>query len=196
MAFTLYTDSNMTHEAASPYPIDFNGTGTNDFVLYFGSPYTHETLTPKTGEIMLIPFSRLKAWQPEQNYSFGQIIEPPVANGYMYQCVQAGQTGKTEPVWGIAVNKQCTSGSARFTNLGAKFKAADLKLSLTQQGLETAIGGAALGLGNQLQGGKAIPVYIRVSNSDKSARSDRSDPCISIRLSETMLDTIVQSGHP
>lgn len=195
MPFTLYADEQMTREAISPYQLDFNGTGKNEFRLYFGSPYSYETLKPKSDEqIMLIPASRLEKWQPEYGYSIGNIIEPTVANGCMYQVLSNGTTSTREPEWSTVPNTQCSSGGVVFVNLGAKFQLEDIRLSLTQSGLDNAAPGAFLPLGEQLQGGKAIPVFIRVTNNDSTPRSDRSDPCISIRLNATTTETIAHSG--
>lgn len=195
MSFTLYADEQMTSEAVSPYQLDFNGTGKNEFRLYFGSPYSYETLKPKSdGQIMLIPASRLEKWQPNYGYRFGNIVEPTAANGCMYQVVSNGTTSTREPEWSTVPNTRCSSGGVVFTNLGAKFQPEDIRLSLTQSGLDKAAPGAFLALGAQLQGGKAIPVFIRVTNNDSAPRSDRSDPCISIRLNATTTETIAHSG--
>ncbi|WP_100114361.1 hypothetical protein [Snodgrassella alvi] len=190
MPFMLYTDAQMTMEANSPYQLDFNGAGKNEFKLFFGSPYSNEVLKPKSDpQIMLVPASRLKKWEPNRVYSFGNIIEPIVSNGCMYQCLDNAQTGSSEPAWRAERGSKCSSGSTTFINLGAKFQPADVQLALTYAGLDTANAGAALELGTQLQGGKAIPVYIRVTNTSNSVRSDRSDPCISIRLNATITET-------
>lgn len=195
MSFTLYADEQMTREAVSPYQLDFNGTGKNEFRLYFGSPYSYETLKPKSDEqIMLIPASRLKKWQPNSGYGFGNIVEPTVANGCMYKVIGNGRTSLNEPAWSTELNSQCSSGGVIFVNIGAKFQPEDIRLSLTQSGLDKATPGAFLALGGQLQGGKAIPVFIRITNNDNTPRSDRSDPCIIIRLNATTTETIAHSG--
>ena len=196
MSFSLYTDEQMTSEAVSPYQLDFNGTGKNEFRLYFGSPYSYETLRPKSDrQIMLIPASRLKKWQPDSGYGFGNIVEPTVANGCMYKVIGNGRTSSNEPAWSTEPDSQCSSGGVVFINIGAKFQPEDIRLSLTQSGLDKAEPGAFLPLGGQLQGGKAIPVFIRITNSDNTPRSDRSDPCISIRLNATTTETIPHSGN-
>jgi hypothetical protein len=190
MPFILYTDAQMTMEAVSPYQLNFNGAGKNDFQLFFGSPHPNETLKPKSDQqIMLVPASRLKKWEPNRVYSFGNIVEPVVSNGYMYQCLDNAQTGNNEPAWGRERGSKCSSGSTIFINLGEKFQPANVQLSLTQAGLETAGAGGALELGTQLQGGRAIPIFIRVTNPSNSVRSDRSDPCISIMLNATITET-------
>lgn len=196
MPFTLYEDEQMTREAVSPYQLNFNGTGKNEFRLYFGSPYSYETLRPKSDQqIMLIPASRLEKWQPERGYSIGDIVEPTAANGCMYQVLNNGTTSTQEPEWSTVPNARCSSGGVVFANLGAKFQLEDIRLSLTQSGLGNAAPGAFLPLGGQLQGGKAVPVFIRVTNNDSTPRSDRSDPCIIIRLNATTTETIAHSGN-
>ncbi|WP_370387378.1 hypothetical protein [Snodgrassella alvi] len=195
MAFTLYTDAKMTTEASSPYQLDFNGVGVSDFKLFFGSPYVYETLKPKSDQqIMLIPASRLKKWQAGGTYGFGNIVEPTVANGCMYQCLGSGQAGSNEPAWSTDYGSECTSGGLVFVNLGAKFQPTDIRLALKQSDLGSAVSGEALAIGTELKGGTAIPVYIRVTNSNNAVRTDRTDPCISIRLNATTTETVVQTG--
>lgn len=190
MPFMLYTDAKMTVEVSNPYQMNFNGTGDCDVLLFFGSPDASEILRPKTDQkIMLIPSSRLKKWQPNLAFGVGSIIEPVTPNGCMYQSVNNVATGSNEPAWSQEQGSKCSSGGAIFVNLGAKFQPADVSLSLTADGLNSANGGQALALGAELQGGRAMPIYMRVSNHNGGVRSDRSDPCISIRLNATTTTT-------
>jgi hypothetical protein len=45
------------------------------------------------------------------------LIMPTVANGCMYQCVQGGITGATEPNWTTAKNSIVISGTAKFKSI-------------------------------------------------------------------------------
>ncbi|WP_144235836.1 hypothetical protein [Snodgrassella alvi] len=195
MSFTFYRDEQMTITAVNPYQLDFNRAGKTEFRLYFGSPYSYETLKPKSdGQIMLIPASRLEKWQPERGYSIGNIVEPTIANGCMYQVLSNGTTSTKEPEWSAVPNTQCSSGGVVFVNLGEKFQPNDIKMALTRDGLDRGTAGAALQLGEQLKGGKSIPVYFRINNASSTARSDRSDPSVSLSLNATITETIAHTG--
>lgn len=188
MPFLLYTDAQMTTEAISPIQLDFNGRGKKEIKLYFGSPDPDERLVPKTDDqIMLTATSRLKKWEAEHTYHTGDIVEPTIANGYMYQCLDNGQSGSNEPAWTTKPGSKCSSGGLIFINLGEKFQPADVRIASSAAGLDNA--GSVLELGAQLRGGSALPVFIRVTNSSNTVRSDRTDPCISIRLNATTTET-------
>jgi len=195
MSFTFYKDEQMTITANDSYQLDFNGVGKTEFRLYFGSPYSHETLRPVSDQqIKLILNSRLKKWQPNYSYSIGNIVEPTIANGCMYQVLSNGTTSTREPEWSTVSNAQCSSGGVVFVNLGEKFQPNDIKMALTRDGLDKGTAGAALQLGEQLKGGKSIPVYFRINNASSTARSDRSDPSVSLSLNATITETIAHTG--
>ncbi|WP_371751570.1 hypothetical protein ABX013_15740 [Snodgrassella alvi] len=185
----------MTITAANLYQLNFNGVGKTEFRLYFGSPHSHETLRPVSDQqIMLILNSRLKKWQPNSGYGFGNIVEPTKANGYMYKVIGNGRTDLNEPEWGTEPDSQCSSGSVTFINLGAKFQPNDINMALSRSGLDKVTAGSALQLGEQLKGGKSIPVYFRITNSSSNKRSDRSDPSVSLSLNATITETIAHTG--
>lgn len=188
MPFLLYTDAQMTTEAISPFQLDFNGRGKQEIKLYFGSPDPNERLTPKTDDkIMLAATSRLKKWESEHTYHAGDIVEPTMANGYMYQCSGNGQSGSSEPAWTTKPGSKCSSGGLIFINLGEKFQPAGVQIASSAAELNNA--GSVLELGAQFHGGSALPVFIRVTNSSNTVRTDRTDPCISIRLNATTTET-------
>ena len=105
----------------------------------------------------------------------------------MYQCSGNGQSGSSEPAWTIKPGSKCSSGGLIFINLGEKFQPADVQIAASAAGLDDA--GSVLELGAQLRGGGAIPVFIRVTNPSNTVRSDRTDPCIIIRLNATTTET-------
>lgn len=195
MSFTFYKDEQMTITAISPYQLDFNRAGKTEFRLYFGSPYSYETLRPVSDEqVMLILSSRLKKWQPNYFYSFGNIVEPTIANGCMYQVLDNDRTSSIEPEWSTVPNTKCSSGRVTFVNLGEKFQPDDIKIALTHDGLDKVTAGTALQLGEQLKGGKSIPIYFRINNPSSTARSDRPDPSVSLSLNATIIETVVHTG--
>lgn len=186
MAFSLWSNEEMTIEASSPFNLTFNGQGTHEFMLFFGSPDRTEVARAKSGgDIMIMPANQLKHWQPSKYYRDGDIIEPRTANGLMYKCTQAGTSGKDEPNWDTSLlGRENNSGTAKFLNYGNKFIQADVQLALAKQKLDSSVGGAAVSLGEQILGGSPIALYFRVTNRYSRVRSDASDPCIFLATNE------------
>lgn len=180
--FSLWQNAEMTIEASSPLNLNFNGTGTSEFMFYFGSPDRSETARAADGgEIYIMPVSVLKKWTPNTYYADGDIIEPLTSNGLMYRCTQSGTTGSTEPVWDTStLGRENISGSAHFLNYGNKFVPADIQIATHRQKLDEATGGSAVRLGEEILGGVPIALYFRVTNHYPKVRSDASDPCIFI----------------
>ncbi|PIT55020.1 hypothetical protein BHC59_11930 [Snodgrassella alvi] len=187
MAFMLYTDKKMRNPANTR--LTFNGVGNLDVVLYFGSSQSDEVLSPETdAQIILKPVNLIKKWQPNKYYDYGNIIEPSNPNGYIYQCITPGRTGSKEPRWWVDYISG-VSGSAWFKVLGEAFRHTDIKISLTQAGLDSAVGGEGIELGDQLQGGRAIPIYMRVVNKSYSLRNDFTDACRGLATNSTITTT-------
>ncbi|PIT26709.1 hypothetical protein BGI37_05105 [Snodgrassella alvi] len=188
MAFMLYTDTKMQNPADTR--LIFNGVGNLDVVLYFGSNQSDEVLSPETdAQIILKPVNLIKKWQPNKYYDYGNIIEPSNPNGYIYQCIGSGRTDSKEPRWWVDLGGTGKIGSAWFKVLGEAFRHTDIKISLTQAGLDSAVGGEGIELGAQLQGGRAIPVYMRVSNTTGDTRNDFTDACRGLATNSTITTT-------
>ncbi|PIT48529.1 hypothetical protein [Snodgrassella alvi] len=187
--FTFWLDPEMTSEATSPYPILYNGTGSVDVVLYYGSNDPQETIVSLTdAPITLTPISMLEKWTPAKYYKLGDIIEPTVSNGLMYKCAEPGTSGDGEPDWGTGrVGSAVNSGTAQFINYGAKFVPSDVRLALSRSGLDEAESGAGISLGQSMRGGAPIAVYLRITNRFIDVRSDSTDPCIFIGTNKVRL---------
>ena len=44
-------------------------------------------------------------------YTLGEVVRPPTHNGYVYECVQGGTTGSSEPGWGTVQDQEFGDGS-------------------------------------------------------------------------------------
>ncbi len=53
-------------------------------------------------------------WQPNTIVAEGDIVYPPVWNGWQYECVGTGTTGATEPAWWHDEGSTSFSGTAAF----------------------------------------------------------------------------------
>ena len=185
MAFKLYTDKKMENEAKTLL-YNYKSTGSIDTLLYFGSPNHQETLTPAEDEqITLTPVNLATEWEPNQVYTLNQIIVSPA--GMMYRCLVPAKGGQTPPTWWQIGTGYI--GNALFIHLGLVFRHTDIKLALNKSDLDTAKGGENIKLGEQLQGGVAIPVYIRDSNTSWDDRDDKTDVCRGLELNKTIITT-------
>ena len=186
--FTFWANPEMTAEVTSPYPIVYNGTGSVDIVMYYGSNDADEILTSATSEpITLMPINKLEKWESARYYKVGDIIEPVIANGQMYKCTIPGTSGHTEPEWQTKPAAVISSGTAQFISYGAKFVCSDVKMALSRTGLDTADAGGSISLGQSMRGGAPIAIYIRITNRFNNLRSDTTDPCISIGTNKVIL---------
>lgn len=193
MAFKLYTDKTMRNDAWTLL-YNYKSTGSVDTELYFGSPNPYEILTPVEDEqITLTPVNLADEWKPNQVYAVNQIIAPVKAGGYMYRCIKAARGSAEEPEWWQTGTGYV--GNALFMCLGLVFRYTDIKLALNKKDLDTAIGGEGIKLGKQLQGGVAIPVYIRDTNTSYDNRDDKTDACRGLELNQiiTTSDSIAEN---
>lgn len=53
-------------------------------------------------------------WVASTVYSLGDLVHPPDNNGFIYECVAAGTSGATEPVWAILQDDEFTDGTVTW----------------------------------------------------------------------------------
>lgn len=175
LSFKLYTDAALTTLFTGILQLVHKtdlSDNPQDFVLYFGSVETSRKLqeftSPGVNQINLTPTDTLPNWVASTAYSVGQYIEPVAPNGLKYKCIDAGTSSGTEPVWPTTgIGSTVVDGGAVWELLGAKHPTTELKLASTLIGLDTAVGGAALDLGVQIDSGvsNAKEVHIRIENT-------------------------------
>jgi hypothetical protein len=54
-------------------------------------------------------------WAASQAKNIGDMVVPPVANGYCYECTVAGTTGSTAPTWPTTERATVTDGTVTWT---------------------------------------------------------------------------------
>ena len=47
-------------------------------------------------------------------YVVGDCVRPPTHNGFIYECVQSGTSGGTEPGWGVLQNQEFVDGTVTW----------------------------------------------------------------------------------
>lgn len=165
MSFGLYLDEEMTQAATSLSFVFNQEHNTASGVLYFGSPDTGVALQTVVNQgvdnVTLSPIVAL--WQPERStqLNLGQCF---IVNGIVFQCVEAGTTASNAVSYPSNVGGVATDGTAVLNAIYPAHAPDEIKLSLSEQGLDNTTAGGALQLGNTIQGGAAIAIYYSITN--------------------------------
>lgn len=192
--FKLWQNETMTTEYGSQgansrfQTLNFDAAGGSiDLVMYFGSPNTAYTLrTAKNSgidNITLTPADALVDRADNTAYALGTIVEPAGGNGYIYQCTTAGTTA-TPPRFLTTVGATIADGTAVWTCLGKRHAPSEIKLALSQAGLDSASAGGALSLGAELKGGAAIAIYVRITSAVSDLYNAGQTPQLAININE------------
>ena len=192
--FKLWQNEAMTTEYGSQgantrfQTLNFDAAGGSiDLVMYFGSPNPAYTLrTAKNSGIDNITLSVTDALADRADntaYAVGAIVEPAGGNGYLYQCTTAGTTA-TPPHFLTTVGATIADGTAVWTCLGKRHAPSEIKLALSQAGLDSATAGGALSLGAELKGGAAVAIYVRITSAVNDLYNAGQTPQLAISINE------------
>lgn len=66
------------------------------------------------------PISWSHQWSAAQAYTYGQVVRPPAANGYLYRCVQAGTSGGSTPAFPTTVGLTVGDNGIIWANAGSE----------------------------------------------------------------------------
>ena len=165
MAFGLYQDEEMTQAATSLSFVFNQEHNTASGVLYFGSPNTGVALQTVVNQgvdnVSLSPIVALGQPERSTQLSLGQCF---IVNGIVFQVATAGETAATIPSYPSNVGGVATDGTAVLNAIYPAHAPNEIKLALSEQGLDNATAGGALQLGNTIQGGAAIAIYYSITN--------------------------------
>lgn len=53
-------------------------------------------------------------WLQSTSYNVGDLVHPPTQNGFIYECVVAGDSGATEPGWGTTQDQTFVDGTVTW----------------------------------------------------------------------------------
>lgn len=196
-SYSLWTDSNLTVEYDGEEIIDAYtdaSEGDYDFSVYIGSPlespnirYLKSTSNPGVDYITLTPTDNLENWVGEQAYIVGDCVQPSSGNenGKRYKCTVAGTSDITanEPVWvTTGIGTTFTDGTVTWQFMGAKHEITEVKLALSEVGLDTAVGGDPLNIATSIDNGiaNALQVFVRVTNNVLNISDNSTSPEITI----------------
>ena len=193
LSFKLYTDVGLTTSFTGLYQLSFKSDlsdSQQDMQLWFGSNTASRilqtTASPGTNPILLTPTDISTKWTAGGTaFSLGNIIEPTVANGYIYICTTAGTGASvTEPTWPTAISSTVIDGTAVWTCYAPRHPTTEIKLATTSGGLSSATAGAALSLGTSLSSGvsNAVNIWIRVTNTITTINNNTGYPTLGINI--------------
>lgn len=191
LTFKFYTDTGLTSAFSNLYQLVHEtdlSDNPQDNTLYFGSAETDRQLqassNPGVDNITLTPTVIIPTWVTLTAYTLGQTRIPTVGNTFRYEVTTAGTSGASEPTWPTSIGSYVTDGSVVWRCVSKVHPATEIKLALTEGGLSSATGGAALSLGNTLSSGSAnkVTVWIRVTNTVTTVESNTGTPELGIAI--------------
>ena len=105
--------------------------------------------------------------EPQRNteLTFGQQFQ---VGEYIYIVRQAGTTDSNIPTYPAGIGSTVSDGYAMLENIYKAHKIQEVKLSLSESGLNTAIAGGELSLAPTINGGASIAIYYQITNSNPS----------------------------
>lgn len=99
-----------------------------------GTGYTAggETITPTTS---VVQDNAATAWAATTTYAVGDVVRPSTANGHVYKCIVAGDSGGSEPTWPTTAELQVTDGTVTWREAGEAyvlFDSAQVQWTITE----------------------------------------------------------------
>jgi hypothetical protein len=196
--FGIFTDEDCTIEYSGfedlVHQTDLSDGDQDIGPLYLGSPVVdpvfrelEDTSDPGVNDIILSIVDILPDWEAATAYVLGDCVQPTVNNGKRYICTTAGTShAATEPTWPlIGIGTTVTDGTAVWALAGAKHETTEVKLALTEVGLDSAVAGASLNLGPTIESdpANAVTIYMRVTNAVVNISNNTATPEIDIQIS-------------
>ena len=158
-------------------------------VFYFGSPNDLIELVSKSDNIRIYPVMQLPEIERETEYALTKNNDF-IQMGYTYRLIQGGITAAEPPVYPLVLGAEIKDGTALFKCVSKAHNVKELKLSLSEKQLETAVAGAGVRLGKELTGGTAIAIYYELTNSVDNVFNDFQTPQLGVEINECIEKSI------
>lgn len=124
-------------------------------------------LSPGGANVTLPIKHAVSEWAPGVAIGAAEERRTTAHNGYVYAAQAAGTTGVSEPVWPTTIGGTVVDNDITWECVRRTMEPESMKLSLTEIGLDSAVGGATLDLGvTAVPGGllNSIEVWVRIEN--------------------------------
>ena len=157
--------------------------------MWFGSPLSARKLqansNPGVANITITPTYILPDRANLTPYTLGQSVR---VGNFRYVVQTPGETAASAPTFSTTIGSTVLDGSVLWRCEAAARKATDYKLALTEAGLSTATGGAALPLGVEILGGSANApeIWMQVNNEIGTVSSNSAQPEIALSINEVI----------
>lgn len=136
--------------------------------FWFGAKEAYIMLQAKVNagvnNVTLTPTFALSTISRSTAYTIGNCNDYSL-NGYIYRLTTAGKTAANAPTYSTNLGDTITDGTAVFVCVSKAHSVNEIKLSLTENGLSNAQAGAAVSLGNTVNGGGGIEIWYQVTDS-------------------------------
>ena len=192
-SFGLFTNTALTAAFSGIYDlVHYTDQSDNpqDFTLYLGSVLTDRQLqaasSPGVASITLTPTDILPIWAVATTYVVGDKVQPIAGNGFVYKCTVSGTShAATEPSWPVTtIGTTVTDGTCTWELNSAHHETTEIKLALTEGGLDSATPGAALSVATTVLGGTSndVEIWIRVTNAVTNVANNTGNEEIGINI--------------
>lgn len=156
-------------------------------VVYFGSPLEivklQTTVNAGVDNVLIYPAITLTA--PERNTAYNlSNCNDFIVNGYVFRLKTAGTTGSQMPNYSTELGAAVTDGTAVFQCVSKAHNPNEIRLALSENGLNTAVFGQALSLGNTVTGGSEIAIYYEFLDGVDNTFNDTQCPQLCISINE------------
>lgn len=164
-------------------------------VIYFGCPDKKLQLQTKSesgiNPVTISPFFRLPEIARNTQYTKNATKNTDLAlNGFVYRLVRSGKTAETAPLFSQNIGDEIMDGTAVWRCVAETHKLTEIKLSLSETGLETAGVGSPLSIGRTVKGGAAVAIYYSIENGVDRIFSDFDCPQLSLSINECVITEI------
>lgn len=192
-SFLVATNTSLTAEFSGIYSLihetDFSDNSQKK-TLYLGSLLESRQLQasslPGTDNIIISVIDTLPEWEAATAYSAGDCVQPTTPNDKRYRCTADGTShASVEPTWPTSgIGSTVTDATTTWELQSAKHLTTEIKLALTEVGLDTAVAGDPLILASTITGGTSnkVTFWIQITNAVDTVTNTGTIPdiCLSI----------------
>lgn len=185
--FRFWRETTMDNQAFTlSFSRDLAETNTSKKgVVYFGSPLEiiklQTTVNAGVDNVLIYPALTLSSPERNKVYNLGGCNDF-IVNGYVFRLKTGGTTAAQMPPYSTNLGDTINDGTAQFQCVSKAHSVNELRLALSEDGLQSAQWGQPLSLGNTVLGGAEIAVYYEFLDSvDNPFNSTNCEQlCISI----------------
>lgn len=171
----FFTDTGLTTEISEQsinHLVD-GSSDPQDFTFYLGSNLSSifQNLNDPGIDNLICQINNVTTlWQASSNYTSGETVRTTSKNGYKYKVqsiTSGGLSGASEPVWPTTISSTVVDNQVTWVCESKLHESTEIKLALSLIGLDSAIAGASLILGTQIDGGvgNALPIFMRIDDA-------------------------------